>query len=184
MQRTHLIDLPSLGQNAGEIHAIVETPRGSRNKYKYDPDNQVIRYDKALPAGTVFPQDFGFVPSTLGEDGDPLDVMVFLAEAVYPGILVLARLIGAIEAEQTEKGKTKRNDRLIAVATRCPDFDTVRTLDDLNANIVTEIEHFFVSYNEMEGKQFKSIGRANAEQAMRLIKEGQRRFKSRPTADK
>src|SRR4051812_26330841 len=99
MKHANLSDLPTFGTEEGEIHAIVETPRGSRNKYSYDTDHHIIKYDKALPAGAVFPHDFGFVPSTLGEDGDPVDVMLLMADATHPGVLVLARLIGAIEAE-------------------------------------------------------------------------------------
>lgn len=130
-----------------------------------------------MPAGAVFPYDFGFIPSTLGDDGDPLDVMVLLDEPVFPGILITARLIGAIEAEQGKDGQMTRNDRLIVVASACQDYGEVNELTDLNASLVTEIEHFFVSYNQIEGKKFKPIGRPNAKQARKLLDDGRKHFK-------
>ena len=124
----------------------------------------------------VFPQDFGFIPSTLGPDGDPMDVLVLMDEPTFPGNLVRARLIGVIEAEQTEDGKTLRNDRLIAVASECQDYQNVKELDDLDKNLVAQIEHFFVSYNQMAGKKFKPIGRPDAKQAGKILVEGRKRF--------
>src|SRR5687768_1900762 len=110
------IDLSTYDEDSGTINVIIETPKGSRNKYEYDEKFGLFVLNEVLPAGASFPFDFGFVPSTKGEDGDPLDVLVLMDEAAYPGVLVPARLIGVIEAEQTEGGKTERNDRLIAVA--------------------------------------------------------------------
>jgi inorganic pyrophosphatase len=171
-----LTELPTFRDTDGEINVVVETPGGSRNKFDYDPENDAIEFGKSLPAGAVFPHDFGFVPSTQGEDGDPLDVMLFADEPMYPGVLAAARLIGVIEAEQTEKGETRRNDRLIAVASKCQDYRNVNALDDLDANVLAHIEHFFMSYNQMEGKEFKPLGRADAEHAHRLVEQGRRRF--------
>src|SRR5919202_2577365 len=101
---------------SGEVNVIIETPKGSRNKFKYDEQRGLFKLSGVLPAGAVFPFDFGFVPSTRGEDGDPLDVLVLMDEPAFAGCLVPSRLIGVIEAEQTEEGTTERNDRLIAVA--------------------------------------------------------------------
>jgi inorganic pyrophosphatase len=97
-----------------ELTVIIETPKGSQNKYAYDPRFGTFVLDGVLPAGAVFPFDFGFVPSTIGDDGDPLDVLVLMDAAAFTGCIVASRLIGVIEAEQTENGKTFRNDRLIA----------------------------------------------------------------------
>ncbi len=103
--------------------------------------------------------------------------MVLLDEPVFPGILITARLIGAIEAEQGKDGQMTRNDRLIVVASACQDYGEVNELTDLNASLVTEIEHFFVSYNQIEGKKFKPIGRPNAKQARKLLDDGRKHFK-------
>jgi inorganic pyrophosphatase len=121
--------------------------------------------------GAVFPFDFGFVPATVAEDGDPLDVLVLMDEPAFPGCVVLVRLLGVVEAEQTEDGKTERNDRLIAVAAESRDHHDLQSLDDLNANLVHEIEHFFVSYNAAKGKSFKVLGRRGPTVARRLIEQ-------------
>src|SRR5437764_14318801 len=98
----------------GDLNVIVETPMGSRNKYAYEPDLGLFQLRKALPQGMVFPFDFGFIPSTQGGDGDPLDVLLLTEEAAYPGCLIRARLLGVIEAEQKGKDKAEKNDRLVA----------------------------------------------------------------------
>ncbi len=159
-----------------EVNAIIETPKGSRNKFKYDPELGLFRLNKVLPAGAVFPFDFGFIPSTLGGDGDPLDVLVLMDESAFTGCLIWARLIGVIEADQTEQGKTKRNDRLIAVAAESFDHAEVHELDQISANLVSEIEHFFVSYDQIEGKQFNPIGRFGSERAKELVRAGIAQF--------
>lgn len=179
MKTVDLTQLDTKDSDSGDLNVIIETPRGSGNKFKYEPTLTLFRLNKTLPAGAVFPFDFGFIPSTLGEDGDPLDVMVFLDEPVFPGNLITARLIGVIEAEQTEEGKTVRNDRLIAVGSLSQDYKNVKELTDLDANLITQIEHFFISYNQIEGKQFKPLGRPNSEQAEKLLEAGRKRFKQR-----
>jgi inorganic pyrophosphatase len=125
--------------------------------------------------GAAFPFDFGFVPSTLGEDGDPLDVLVLMDEPVFAGCLVPARLLGVIEAEQTERdGSTMRNDRLIAVASNYRQQQNLRSLDDLNPGLIGEIEHFFVSYNQIKDKHFSPNQRSGPERARQLVEEGQK----------
>lgn len=160
-----------------DVNVIIETPKGSRNKLDYEPSLGVFELAGVLPEGSVFPYDFGFIPSTLGEDGDPLDVLVFLDESVPMGCLVVARMIGVIEAEQTERdGKSMRNDRLLAVATRAHTHADVNALEDLRSKMVDEIEHFFCSYNEMKGKTFRPTGRGGPEQALKLVRAGTDRY--------
>ena len=161
------------------LRVIIETPRGSRNKFDYDEELGLFKLGGVLPAGAVFPFDFGFVPSTTGGDGDPLDVLVLMDEAAFTGCLVEARLIGVIEAEQTERdGETTRNDRLVAVADAARNHKEVSTLAQLSENLLDEIEHFFVSYNEVKGKKFVPLGRFGSERAWQLIEEGARRFRA------
>lgn len=176
MKPIPLSELDTLAPTTGEVNIIIETPRGCRNKLKYDAERGLFLLHKVLPAGAVFPYDFGFFPSTAGEDGDPLDALVLMDEPAFPGVLVQARLIGCIEAEQKEKTSTFRNDRLIAVASVCHAWSEIRELSDLNTNLVNQIEHFFISYNETEGREFKPLGRGNAKKAQQLLDVGQEQF--------
>jgi inorganic pyrophosphatase len=108
-------NLEVFAEDSGDLNVIIETPKGSRNKFNYDEEHQLFKLGGVLPAGAVFPYDFGFLPNTVGGDGDPLDVLVLMDEPAFAGCLVPARLVGVIEAEQTERdGETIRNDRLIA----------------------------------------------------------------------
>jgi inorganic pyrophosphatase len=167
------------GERGKLLRVIIETPQGSRNKYDYDDELGLFKLGGVLPAGAVFPFDFGFVPSTLGGDGDPLDVLVLMDEAAFTGCLVEARLIGAIEALQTERDDvTTSNHRLVAVAANARNHQEVRSLADLSPNLLNEIEHFFVSYNQIKGKRFQPLGRFDSERAEELVEEGARRFRA------
>ena len=155
----------------GNVRAIIEATRGSRNKFKYEPDSRIFILDGVLPAGATFPFDFGFIPSTKGEDGDPIDVLVLMDEPAFVGAVVPARLVGAIQAEQTEDGETFRNDRLISIAAQSHAYRGVDAIDDLPPNLIDEIEHFWISYNETKGKTFKPIGRVGVRGAKHLVNE-------------
>ena len=174
-----LTHLRAFGPDSDVLNVVIETPKGSRNKFNYDEEYGLFTLGGVLPAGAVFPFDFGFVPSTTGGDGDPLDVLVLMDEPAFVGCLVEARLLGVIEAEQTERdGETTRNDGLIAVASEARNHREVRSLGQLSENLLNEIEHFFVSYNEMKGKTFKPLGRFGPKRAESLIEEGAHRFRA------
>ena len=160
----------SAARNPNLVGVIVETPRGSRNKLKYDPDRRLFKLSKVLPEGMVFPYDFGFVPSTQAEDGDPLDVLVLTDDPLFPGCLVECRLIGAIEAEQKEEGKHKRNDRLIAVAQQSLLYSEVKEIDDLNSTVLKQIEAFFVNYQKVREVKVKIIGRSGPRKAREILR--------------
>ncbi len=156
-----------------ELNVIIDTPKDSRNKYKYDEKLGLFKLSGVLAVGHSFPYDFGFIPQTLGGDGDALDVLVLMDEPAFVGCLVRSRLVGVIEAEQTERdGKTERNDRLIGVAADSIIHADIKTINDLNKTLVDQIEHFFISYNEAKGKKFKSLGRFGARKAKTLVEEG------------
>ena len=174
--------LDPFDEKTGDLNLIIDTPKGSRNKFEYDKELGLFRLGGVLPAGAVFPFDFGFVPSTVGGDGDPLDVLVLMDDAAFTGCLVLARLIGVIEAEQKEDGKTERNDRLIAVAAKSRDHADVTSLNQISDNLVNEIEHFFVSYNTVKGKEFKPLGQFAADRADRVVEEGIRLYREKAAA--
>jgi inorganic pyrophosphatase len=173
MTARSIAKLPAFDRESKDLNVVVETPRGSRNKFIYDPDAGLFVLGGVLPTGASFPFDFGFVPSTLGDDGDPLDVLVLMDEPAFCGCLVRCRLIGVIEGEQTEDGETKRNDRLIAVFANSRNHQGITAIDDLSPNLVKELEHFFVSYNQVKGKRFKPLGRKGPDRARELVKQGQ-----------
>jgi inorganic pyrophosphatase len=152
------------------VQAIIETPAGCRNKFAFDEEQGIFVLKKVLPAGMTFPYDFGFLPQTRGEDGDPLDVLLLMDQAAYPGIAVRARLIGVIEAEQSEGKKTIRNDRLVAVAEANHQYAKVRKLSDLPRRWIEELEDFFVNYNKLEGRKFRLLGCKSVGAAFRLVK--------------
>src|SRR5215831_2713463 len=131
--------LPLVDKETGDYTVVLETPNGSHNKYKYDPECAAIRLGARLAEGLAFPFDFGFFPSTRGDDGDPLDVLLFLDDPLPPGCVATARLIGALEVEQREAGKPwERNDRLMAVATHAHTHETVKKLADLRPHLLPE----------------------------------------------
>jgi inorganic pyrophosphatase len=167
-----LSQIPSTNEEDDTVNVIIETSRGARTKLTFDPDQGLFAVKKILPVGMSFPFDFGFIPSTMGGDGDPLDVPT--------GVLVPSRLIGVIEASQTERdGTTEKNDRLIATADASELFADVESLDDLPAAVLQQIEHFFISYNAQAGKRFEPAGRGDGKRAHALLRQAQTRFTRR-----
>ena len=161
------------------VHVVVDTPKGSRIKFKYEAEKRCYTASHLLPPGTMFPFDFGSIPSTLAADGDPLDVLILLEEPSFVGCLVPVRPIGVLEAEQTTEGKTNRNDRLIGVAQTSRMFRDVRAIEDVPGRLVEEIESFFVFYNEERGRKFEVLGRFGPDRAAQIIDAGERRFRSK-----
>ena len=156
-------------ESKNKVQVVIETPKGSRNKYAYDPEQKIFALSRVLPAGMIFPYDFGFVPSTKADDGDPLDVLILMDAPAFPGCLVEARLIGVFEGQQVQEGKKRRNDRLIAVAAESQTHSHVKDLRDLNSNLVDEMVHFFENY-PWKNESFKVVGRKGAKTAMQLLK--------------
>ena len=155
-----------------DLTVVIETPKGSQNKYTYEPRFQAFILGGVLTAGAVFPFDFGFVPSTLGDDGDPLDVLVLMDAPAFTGCIVPARLVGVIEAEQTEEGTTGRNDRLLAVAAKSVTHRSLQDIADINDDLLGQIEHFFISYNAAKGKTFTPTAPAGRGRARQLVDAG------------
>jgi inorganic pyrophosphatase len=162
---------------------IIETPKGFRSKFKYDPDTNLFMLGGLLPEGMAFPFDFGFVPSTLGEDGDPLDVMVLMDAPAHVGCLIEIRILGVIEAEQTEDGKTDRNDRLLGAAIHSYDHQDLDSIDDVSKTLLDQVEAFFISYNKQRGKKFKVISVGGPKKALKLLKQGVKAFDDRGTGN-
>jgi inorganic pyrophosphatase len=152
------------------VTAMVESPKGFNQKFDYDPKEERFRLNKILPLGLVFPFDFGMIPGTQGEDGDPLDMIIIAESATFPGCLIDCRIIGAFQAEQTERdGRKMRNDRFLGVPVISQLFPDVDEMEQLPENILNQLEHFFRNYNEQAGKQFQVIRRLNAAEAQALL---------------
>ena len=160
-----------LDDKAATCRAVIETPKGRRSKYSYDATAQAFALKRLLPDGMSFPLDFGFVPSTMAEDGDPLDILVLNDEPAVVGALVEVRLIGVIEAEQTQEGKTIRNDRVLAVAQASFLFEKVKTAKDLGERLMLNLTQFWVNYDALRGVEFKVLGVGGPERAAELIRE-------------
>lgn len=154
---------------------IIETPKGSRNKYAYDPEERIFALTKVLPAGMAFPYDFGFVPSTRGGDGDPLDVLVLMDEPAFAGCKLTCRIIGVIEGEQGDKKRTERNDRVVAVENDNHSFAHVKRIDDLGKRFERELEEFFVNYHRLSGKNYRILAVKGPAAARHCIKQARRR---------
>jgi inorganic pyrophosphatase len=158
------------------IDVVIETPRGSALKYAYEPASHFFVLKKILPSGMVFPYDFGFIPGTKGEDGDPLDILVISEFDSFPGCKMKCRVIGGLRAEQSEeKGSDKmiRNDRFIAIPDCSSIFDKIKSVDDLPETILKQLEGFFVNYNRLAGKEFKVLKKLDAKDALKQIMQEQ-----------
>jgi len=166
-----LIAVPHrLNEDTGLVRAVIEVPRGGRCKYGYDPEMQAFEYKQLLPEGMTWPLEFGFIPATLGEDGDPLDVMVLSDEPLPVGTVATVRLIGVIEAVQTEEGESLRNDRLLAVTEETHRYAQVKTVQDLGPKFLDHLTRFWVAYNGLRGRGFEVKAVRPAKEAMALIR--------------
>jgi inorganic pyrophosphatase len=157
-------------EDADLLVVVIETPKGSRNKYAYDPQERIFSLTKVLPAGMEFPYDFGFVPSTQAEDGDPLDVLVLMDEPAFPGCRLTCRPVGIIEGEQGDKKDAERNDRIVCVERGTHSYTHIRHIDDLGKPFEKELEDFFVNYHELVGKTYRILAVKGPAQARREVK--------------
>lgn len=166
------LSLP-IGTDAPEtVNAIIEVPAGQANKYEYDKSLHLFRLDRPLYASVHYPGDYGFIPSTLADDGDPLDILVLLGEPTFPGCLVAARPVGVLEMLDQQV----LDEKVLAVAVSSPLHKEVRRHTDLFPHILHEIEHFFAIYKELEGKHTEVRGWLDAAKARELIVQCHRRF--------
>jgi inorganic pyrophosphatase len=157
------------------VNIVIEAPKGSRCKYKYDETARIFRVNKLLPLGASFPYNYGYVPATRGQDGDPLDVLVLSDEPFAVGCVVPVRLIGVIEAQQTERsGKTVQNDRLLSVLETQYNPPQFHSIDDVDEQTLAEIEHFFIAFNQIEGRTVHPTGRGGPDRARQLIEQNLR----------
>ncbi|GAA3751566.1 inorganic diphosphatase [Terriglobus aquaticus] len=178
--RNSLANLSKLEPYQDEtLQVVIETPKGSRNKYAFDGDRLCFQLKKTLPAGMVFPYDFGFVPSTEASDGDELDVLVLMDEPAFVGCVLGVRLIGVITGEdQLPEGETQRNDRLLAVAEASDLYAGIQHVNDLPEPLMRHMEEFFQNYPRvLSQKEFKLLGTEGPEVAQKLIEEARANVK-------
>ncbi len=151
------------------LRVVIETPKGSRNKFAFNPDERIFELKKVLPAGMAFPYDFGFGPSTKADDGDPVDVLVLMDEPAFPGCVLSRRPIGVIEGEQGDKKKKERNDRIVAVQEDAHSWADIKTMDDLGKEFCSELEEFFVNYHRLSGKKYRVLDVKGPGTARKLV---------------
>jgi inorganic pyrophosphatase len=164
------------------VHAIVETPRGARAKLRYEPELRGFVLSKSLILGLTYPYDWGFIPSTLADDGDPLDVMIIHDASTSPGLILRCQVIGAlltIQSKKGSKGSKERNDRLIAVPTNSHLERKLNHVRELPPEEREELEKFFLATDELEDKTLKFEGWVGPKQAFKLLKHSEKRFAKR-----
>ena len=156
----------------GSVNIVVESPRGSTVKFKYDNETGAMTLSRPLPCGVTYPHDWGFIPSTRAADGDPVDAMVLWDGTSFPGIVVPSRVIGLLRVEQTRAGSDirERNDRLFALPIAAPRLEHVRSIFDLPERVRLELEQFFVHAVAFERKALKLLGFDGPAEADRMLR--------------
>ena len=147
------------------VRMIVEIPKGSTNKYEYDGKLGLFRLDRALYSPMHYPGDYGFIPGTLADDNDPMDVLVLVQEASFPGCMIEVRPVGILNMVDSEQGDQK----VLAVPTRNPRYDQIHTMDQIFSHVRREIEHFFTIYKELQGAQTRMEGWGGPREARKAI---------------
>jgi inorganic pyrophosphatase len=157
------------------VRMVVEIPKNSSNKYEYDGTLGVFRLDRALYSPLHYPGDYGFIPGTLAEDRDPLDVLVLVDEPSFTGCLLACRPVGVLEMVDSDEPDQK----VLAVPTRNPRFDQIHTLDQVFPHKLREIEHFFAIYKELEGKRTQMLGWRGPREAREVVRACRARYLER-----
>lgn len=154
------------------VRMIVEIPKNSRNKYEYDEELEIFRLDRFLYSPMHYPGDYGFIPGTLGEDGDPLDVLTVVEEPSFSGCLVEVRPVGVLRMID----RSRRDQKILAVQHHNPRYDGIDTVKQLFPHLRREIEHFFTIYKELENKKTKILGWSAAREARRIVMASRKRY--------
>jgi inorganic pyrophosphatase len=160
-------------QNPITVTVMVEIPKGSRNKYEFDPETGMIRFDRMLFSAVHYPSDYGFILNTLAGDGDPLDALVLVSEPTFPGCLIEVKPIGMFKMWD-EKG---RDEKILCVPTTDPHWNRLNKLGDVNPHLLLEIKHFFSIYKDLEEKKVGVEDWEDRDEALVIIRESQERFK-------
>ncbi len=173
--RHNLDEIPTGARAPNIVNALIEIPKGSQNKYELDKEFGVIRLDRAFYSAVYSPLDYGFIPQTLSEDGDSLDILVMGNEAVFPGCLVEARPIGLLKMIDSGEPDSK----VLSVQEKNPRFNAIKTLEDIekySPHLLQEIGHYFETYKHLQGKEVKVVGWENGDAARKEISASQKRY--------
>jgi len=162
----------------GSLNVMVESPRGSSVKFKYDPDDEVMMLARPLPLGLIYPYDWGFVASTRAADGDPLDAVILWDGTSYPGVIVPCRAIGVLNVEQAnpQSKRRERNDRIAVLPTKAPRQEEVASIFDLTERVRAELEQFFLHAVAFEGKELSLLGWQGPEEALAAVQASEKAF--------
>lgn len=147
------------------VEALIEIPAGSQNKYEFDKEKGVLRLDRVLYSPVHYPTDYGYIPDTLEEDGDPIDILVMVTNPTVPGCIIDARVVGVLSMAD-DKGI---DNKLLGVPVKDPRFDHFKDLDDVPPHVLREIEHFFKTYKDLEGKSTMIKGWLGAAEAAEIL---------------
>ena len=165
-------DLPPGKHPPEEVTALIEIPSGSRNKYELDKDSGLMRLDRVLYSAVHYPGDYGFIPRTLHEDGDPCDILVLVNEPTFPGCQIDARPIGVLM--MLDRGEP--DDKILAVPCNDPYYGEYFDIADIPQHYLKEVEHFFYIYKDLEGRRVQTVGWEKSEKAMRVIMDSIARY--------
>jgi inorganic pyrophosphatase len=169
-----LTDRISPGADAPRtINMIVEIPKGSQNKYEYDEVHKMVKLDRVLHSPLYYPGEYGFIPQTLGKDGDPMDALVLVNFPTYPGVLIECRVIGMLE--MVDQGEA--DDKILCVPVNDIRYGHVHDIKDIREPVLNEIAHFFRTYKDLEGKKVEIAGWKSREEAYAVIESGLKRYK-------
>jgi inorganic pyrophosphatase len=168
---TDLSHLPAFNDD-GNLNVVIESPRGSGLKFKYDTGRSIMTLSRPLPVGLSYPHDWGFVPSTCAADGDPLDAVVMWDGTSYPGVVVVCRPVGLLRVEQTnlQSRARERNDRVMTLPAKAARWDGIRTIFDMSERVRLEQQQFFQAAVEFEGKDISILGWAGPEEALAVAR--------------
>ena len=156
------------------VTVMIEIPKGSRNKYEYDKEKKVLRFDRMLFSAVHYPSDYGFIPDTLAQDGDPLDALVLVWEPTFPGCLIEARPVGLFKMWD-EKGP---DEKILCVPVSDPLWNYIESLADVPPHLLKEIAHFFAIYKDLEEKKTGVEGWEDRDAAVKVIRESEHRYRN------
>lgn len=147
------------------VYAVIEVPRGSRNKYEYDKEKEVFLLNRVLPSPFHYPADYGIIPQTMGDDGNPLDILVITDQPTFPGCVIECRPIGVMKI----KDEGEKDDKIISIPINDPRFRNINNIQDIYPAYLKEIAHFFMEYKKLEGKTTEILRWKNAQKAFESI---------------
>lgn len=156
-----------------KIRALVEIPKGSRNKYEFDEETKEIEFDRRLFGAVSFPTDYGFVRDTRTEEGDPLDILVCVAEPTFPGCIVPVKVIALLKMRADDG----RDDKVVGVPAGDPAWNKIDEIDELPGDLKDEIAHFFAVYTDLEGEEVEIDGWGSSDEALELIEDCRQRYR-------